>query len=233
MLPALKSKSTFPAKGAFARACERVAAHRHEARQRGARIGFIIDATASREATWEAAQWVQGKMFFAVRKQGALWLRLIHFGGNEMTDFGWTGSPRAIAKHMAGVRCASGYTQLLPALALFAGEAQETKASAIILIGDCFEEDAGEAEALAHALKAAGIKVFAFLEGDDCTAQGVFRRLAEITGGKFARLGDDLALHNLCQGVALLMAGGKQALATLPDERAKQLLLGGPSGERT
>lgn len=229
MLPTLKSKSTFPAKGTFARALDRVAAHRHEARRHGARIGFIIDATASREATWEAAQWVQGKMFFAVRKQGALWLRLIHFGGNEMTNFGWFDNPRAIAKHMAGVRCESGLTQILPALAAFAGEAPQTKADTIILIGDCFEEDAGEAEALAHALKAAGIRIFAFLEGDDCTAEDVFRRLAEITGGRFARLGDDFALHSLCQGVALLMAGGKQALEKLPDERTKQLLLGGPS----
>jgi hypothetical protein len=130
---------------------------------------------------------------------------------------------------MAGVRCESGLTQILPALAAFAGEAPKTKADAVILIGDCFEEDAGEADALARALKAAGIRIFAFLEGDDCTAKDVFRRLADITGGRFARLGDDFALHSLCQGVALLMAGGKQALETLPDKRTKQLLLGGPS----
>lgn len=225
MLPVLKDKSA-AAKSTFARALDRFAA-----RRRGTRIGFVTDATASREATWEAAQWVQGKMFFAVRKHGAFSLRLIHFGGNELTSFGWFDSPRAIAKHMAGVRCASGYTQFLPALAAFASEAPETIADAIILIGDCFEEDTGAAETLAHALKAVGIRVFAFLEGDDSTAEDVFRRLAEITGGRFARLGDDFVLHSLCQGVALLMAGGTQALAKLPDERAKRLLLGGPPGK--
>lgn len=226
MLPSVKKEASSPGKSAFARALERFDAHR-----RGVRLGFIIDATASREATWEAGQWVQGKMFFAAAKLAPLSLRLIHFGGNEITDCGWINGSRAVAKHMAGVRCASGYTQFRPALAAFAEEAQETKADAIILIGDCFEEDTREAEALAHALKAAGIRVFAFLEGDDCRAEDVFRRLAANTGGKFARLGDDLVLHTLCKGVALLMAGGKQALAKLPDGRAKQLLLEGPSNK--
>lgn len=223
MLPSLKRNATSPPKGVFARAAERFAAHR-----RRVRLGFIIDATASRSERWEEAQAVQAQMFRAVAKLAALSLRLVHYGGNELTDRGWVASPRAVAAKMAGVRCVSGSTQILPALAAFAAEGPQSRADAIILVGDCFEEDAREAEALAFALKEAGIKVFSFLDGDDGTAQDVFRRLAEITGGKFARLGEDLPLADLCQGVALLTAGGEKALARLPNTGATKLLLTGP-----
>lgn len=223
MLPSKKRNATPAAKGVFARAAERFAAHR-----RRVRLGFIIDATASRSKRWEEAQVIQAQMFRAAAKLAALSLRLIHFGGNELTDRGWVTSPRAVAAKMAGVRCVSGSTQILPALAVFAAEGPQSRADAIILIGDCFEEDVREAEALALALKVAGIKVFSFLDGDDGTAQDVFRRLADITGGKFARLGEGLPLADLCQGVTLLTAGGQQALARLPDERVKRLLLPAP-----
>jgi hypothetical protein len=222
MLPA-KVKSTSEAKGVFARAAERFAAHR-----RGVRLGFIIDATASRGDSWETAQVVQAQMFRAAAKLAALSLRLIHYGGNEMADCGWLSDPRKVAARMAGVRCVRGLTQILPALAAFAEDEEGARADAVILIGDCFEEDAREAELLALALKGAGIKVFCFLEGNDWTAEAVFRRLADITGGKFAQLGESLPLSDLCEGVTLLTAGGRKALAKLPNARAKQLLLTGP-----
>jgi hypothetical protein len=96
------------------------------------------------------------------------------------------------------------------------------------LIGDCFEEDAAQAARLGHALKAAGIKVFAFLEGEDWTADAVFRGLAATTGGRFARLGDELPLDALCAGVALLTAGGAKALAQIENKQVKRLLLPRP-----
>ena len=59
----------------------------------------------------------------------------------------------------------------------------------------------------------------------------MFRRLAEETGGKFARFGEDLPLGALCEGVALLTAGGDQAVKRLGNKKVRQLLLTGPSGE--
>jgi len=155
-------------------------------------------------------------------------LRLLHFGGNELTDHGWQEDPRHLAAKMAAVRCASGLTQILPALEHFLDDTAPT-ASAIILIGDCFEECSEEGEHIARLLAAQKIKVFSFLEGDDGTAQAVFKRLAEVTGGRFAQFGGALPLGDLCEGVALLTAGGNRAVKHLKNERVAQLLLTGPA----
>jgi hypothetical protein len=83
-------------------------------------------------------------------------------------------------------------------------------------------------ERIAAQLKDKGIKVFSFIEGDDWTAQSIFQRIAEITGGRFAKFGDALPLADLCEGVALLTSGGKKALRRLKNEKAR-LLLSAPS----
>ena len=71
MLPD-ETKETSPAtKSAFSRALERFAA-RQEERRRETRIGFIIDATGSRDATWEQAQTIQARMFRSVAHLQAL-----------------------------------------------------------------------------------------------------------------------------------------------------------------
>ena len=168
-------------------------------------------------------------MFRSIAKLSALSLRLAHFGGFGLADHGWMTDPRAVAAQMASVRCITGCTQIIPALAAFAAEAPESRAHALILIGDAFEENIEEAAQLGAALKAAGIKVFSFLEGKDWTAETAFRRLAEATGGKFAQFGADLPLADLCEGAALLAAGGEKAIARLGNKRVRQLLLTGPS----
>jgi len=211
---------------AFARAAERLAQE-----QRVTRIGFIIDATASREETWERAQAIQAKMFRAVAGLGRLSLRLVHFGGGEIVDHGWLGNPREAAARLARVECVRGRTRILPALERFYfwNERNGQRPDAIILIGDTFEEDGSQIEPIGGLLWAAGVKVFAFLEGEDWTAESAFRLLAERTRGKFAKLGDDLPLSELCTGVALLAAGGEKALLAAPKTSATQLLLEGPT----
>jgi hypothetical protein len=229
MLPAKRNNAAV-GKSAFGRARERFAA-RLEQRRRGARIGLIVDATGSRYQTWEQAQVIQARMFRETEKLNALSLRLVHFGGMALRDHGWMTDPHAVAARMAGVHCESGSTRIVPALRLFAAEGEESRAGAIILIGDCFEESAKDAYEAARALKRAGIRVFSFLEGNDWTAQDVFRRLAAETGGAFARFGESLPLGALCEGVALLTAGGEKAVKRLAHEKVRRLLLTGPSSK--
>ncbi len=229
MLPA-KRQNTGQKKNApsaIARALERVNARKEATKP--VRIGFLVDATGSRNETWEQAQNIQAGMFKSVTGLRRLTLRLVYFGGNELTDHGWKTNARALAIRMAAVRCETGLTQILPGLEAFLDESEGSRARAIILVGDCFEEDSDRAEAIAFALKNAGIKVFAFHEGEDWTAQTVFTRLAVVTGGAFAKFGSDLPLGDLCEGVALLTAGGKNGLKRLANKRAKQLLLTGPT----
>ena len=102
------------------------------------RIGFIVDATGSRQATWEQAQTVQARMFQSLAALGKAELRLVHFGGGALTDHGWSNDTKMLARKMAGIRCRQGLTQVLDALDLFLfGE----KPDALILVGDAFEED--------------------------------------------------------------------------------------------
>lgn len=224
MLPAKLNKTELKSKSAFARALERL-----KERRRVTRLGFLIDATGSREDTWEKAQGIQATMFRAASGLGPLSLRLMHFGGGHLTDHGWMNRARDVAAAMAPVRCVRGLTQFLPGLRAFLDQAPEERAAAIILIGDFFEEEPQDAEVVALALRQAGIRVFCFLEGADPAAEGVFRRLAEITGGRFARFGDSLPLGALCEGVALLAGGGESAVKRLENKQVQRLLLTGPS----
>lgn len=229
MLPA-KTNSTAQKKNtpsALARAIERTRARKEATKP--VRIGFLVDATGSRNESWEQAQTIQAEMFKSVASLRRLALRLVHFGGNELTDHGWRTNARNIAAQMAAVRCERGLTQILPGLEAFLDESAEHRARAIILVGDSFEEDSEKTEAIALCLKTAGIKVFAFLEGEDWTALSAFKCLADVTGGAFAKFGADLPLADLCEGVALLTAGGKKGLKLLDNKRAKQLLLTGPN----
>lgn len=231
MLPLKKTAAALPAKsGAFTRALERFREQR-KADSRITRIGFIVDATGSRHATWEQAQTVQGRMFQAVAGLGRVSLRLVHFGGGVLTDHGWSEDTGRLAARMAAVRCHAGQTQVLPALRAFADDGE--RADAVILVGDAFEEEPDEALLLCQALRQRGIRVFAFFEGDLRAAEDQFRLIAETTGGRFARLGDDLPLADLCEGVALLAAGGEKAVRRLGNERARRLLLTGPSDRQS
>ena len=225
MLPTRKTATDAPAKtGAFGRALERFREKR-KADSRVIRIGFIVDATGSRQATWEQAQTVQTRMFRSLAALGRAELRLVHFGGGELTDHGWSNDTKMLARKMAGIRCRQGLTQVLDALDLFLfGE----KPDALILVGDAFEEDS---DALVNFLRVfvwRPVPIFAFLEGDDEAAAESFRVIAAKTGGRFARLGDDLPLGDLCEGVALLVGGGEKAVQRLSNARARRLLLTGP-----
>ena len=217
----MKKQLTTTKKSVWRRAVER-----YKESKKPSRIGFLVDATGSRNKTWERAQGIQSKMFRAAHGIKAIKLRLVHFGGGSLTTRDWDDDTRNVAAHMAAVRCQTGLTQILEGLQSFIDEAPEDRATAIILIGDYFEECSIRAKFTAALLKDKGIKVYSFIEGNDHTAQTIFRNLAEISDGRFARFGDDLPLDDLCQGVALLASGGRKALRQLENKKVRQLLLG-------
>lgn len=197
-----------------------------KAQRRPAHIGLIIDATGSREHSWEQAQTAQLRMFKDLASLKALQLRLLEFGGGKLSDYGWQGDALKVAKKMAAVRCRQGLTQFVPALEAFAKD--KTKTDALLLIGDAFEEEQTAVLFCAWNLRDRGTRVFCFREGDDPVTESAFRTLAEITGGRSIKLGDQLPLADLCSGAALLAAGGQDAIKRLPNAKARQLLLPPP-----
>src|SRR6185295_174401 len=86
-----------------------------------------------------------------------------------------------------GVSCMSGATQLGHVLAHAVGEARRTKVGALVYIGDCFEENGDAVAKEAAQLALLGVPAFMFHEGHDLSAEAVFREIARLTHGVYAR----------------------------------------------
>lgn len=191
-------------------------------------IGFVIDATASRSDNWEEAQLIQAKMFESVSSFARMNLRVIHYGGDQVTDNPWENNPESIKKMMAEVSCRSGSTQIVESLSLLASHENKVLPRSIILVGDSFEEEMSDLSEIAKKLADKKIKVFSFLDGDSYQAEEAFKFLSKETGGVFAKFGADMPLKDLCEGVALMSAGGQSALSRLQNANARALLTAKP-----
>src|SRR5204863_9616803 len=77
------------------------------------RLLFAMDATASREPTWDHACSIQGEMFVAAGALGGLDVRLAFYRGfDEFKVSRWTSEGRELARLMGAVRCLAGRTQI-------------------------------------------------------------------------------------------------------------------------
>ncbi len=106
---------------------------------------FGLDATASRERTWDMASHLQVKMFQEVASIGALDLQLVYFRGTtganaECKASPWVGDPMQLARFMTGVRCIAGLTQIRRVLEHGLREASQKKINAMVYVGDHAEE---------------------------------------------------------------------------------------------
>src|SRR6516165_9755991 len=135
-----------------------------QASHRG-RIAFIIDATGSRERTWDAATQLQGEMFYEAANLGTLEMQVTYFGGlNNVASSNWTSDARELQHFMGRVRCDTGHTKYARALAHVRDEHRRQPINAVILIGDMLEE---EPHTLYDAAGGLGAPCFCFQEGDD------------------------------------------------------------------
>jgi len=68
------------------------------------RLIFAMDATMSRQPTWDMALKLQGDMFSAVKEVGGLDVQLVYFRGlGETRASKWVGDPEALARLMTRV----------------------------------------------------------------------------------------------------------------------------------
>ncbi|MEL6289573.1 MAG: hypothetical protein AAFQ35_12445, partial [Pseudomonadota bacterium] len=90
---------------AFLDAVNQLAPTEREAGSRG-RLIFAMDATMSRQPTWDLAQSLQADMFSAVRDVGGLDVQLVYFRGfRECQSSKWVRDPAALARLMTSVSC--------------------------------------------------------------------------------------------------------------------------------
>ncbi|KJS02837.1 MAG: hypothetical protein VR65_03950 [Desulfobulbaceae bacterium BRH_c16a] len=191
------------------------------------RLIFALDATMSRQPTWDSAVTIQASMFDAVGKAGGLSIQLVYFRGlDECRASKWVINAVALRDLMLGIQCLSGQTQIAKVLNHAYRETTQAKVSALVFIGDAMEESIELLSQKAGQLGLKGVRCFFFQEGHDVKAETCFREIARLTGGAYFRLGPDSAkeLAELLGAVAIYARGGLKALSQSGRREAHLLL---------
>ena len=195
------------------------------------RLVFALDATMSRQPTWDLACKVQAQMFTAADTIGGLAVQLVYFRGfDECRASKWVVAPAALTGLMTQIGCRGGHTQIGRVLRHVRDEAGKTGVKALVYVGDAMEEPVDDLCAAAGELGLLGVKAFLFHEGHDPIAANAFREIARLTGGAYARFdaGAPDALASLLRAAATYASGGLDALNRLSarDTSARKLLTG-------
>jgi hypothetical protein len=184
---------------------------------RSGKLVFGIDATASRQDTWDKACQLQADMFREVAASGNLEIQLVYYRGplGECKVSGWMTDSKKLASVMAKITCEGGETQIGKILTHVHREHAKAPVAALVFVGDAMEEKLDELCGLAGRLR---VPAFMFLEGEDETAEAAFREIAKITKGAYARFDAGAAdqLRDLLKAVAAYAVGGVAALEGKP-----------------
>ena len=133
-------------------------------RSRG-RLVFALDATGSREPTWDMATQLQAQMFEEAARIGGLDVQLIYYrGADEVRQSSWLSDAHELIGRMGTIRCKAGATKIARVLRHIQTEHEREKIAAAIFIGDAVEELPTELYDIAANL---GVPMFMFQEGDD------------------------------------------------------------------
>jgi hypothetical protein len=189
----------------------------HAAGARG-RLIFALDATMSRQPTWDMACALQADMFREAAALGSLDIRLVYYRGlNECRATGWISDSAQLARLMGGISCQGGNTQIGKVLSEARREAVASAVRAVVFVGDAMEEGIDGLCAKAGELGLLKVPVFMFQEGHDDTAEQAFREIARLTGGAWCRFDPGAAaqLRELLRAAAAYAAGGRAALQRL------------------
>jgi hypothetical protein len=180
------------------------------------RLVFAMDATASREPTWDRACHIQAEMFEATRALGGLEVQLVFYRGfRECLASAWTADAAELQRRMTAVRCLGGQTQIARVLSHTLSQAGKAPVGALVFVGDAFEEDLDRCCHLAGELALKGVPAFLFHEGGDPVARAAFEQVARLSGGACCPFDGASAqqLRDLLGAVAAYAAGGRRALA--------------------
>jgi len=188
------------------------------------RLIFALDATMSRQPTWDLAQSLQGKMFEAAAKIGGLDVQLVYFRGqSECRASNFVSGGQGLAELMGRISVRGGLTQLRKVLGHARDEARRAPVGAFVFVGDAMEEAVDPLIQVAGELALLGVKAFMFQEGDDPKTRRAFEEIARVTGGAYGAFNSGAAsrLAALLQAAASYAAGGRAALEALARESAE------------
>jgi len=197
---------------AFVRQARAVAAATGQGR---GRLLLALDATMSRQPTWDLARTLQADMFDAVGKIGSLAVQLVYFRGlGECRASRFVAETDTLKALMERIECQGGLTQIGKVLAHALKENARGRVDALVFIGDAVEENVDVLADHAGRLGLHGVPVFVFQEGGDAAAERALREIARLSKGAWFRFDRGAAdvLARLLSAVAVYAAGGLPAL---------------------
>lgn len=180
------------------------------------RLMFAMDATASREPSWDRASRIQGEMFEAASGLGGIEIQLVYYRGYaECRASRWLRTAIELHDAMRAVFCAAGETQIERVLRHATAAARENRLDALVFVGDAMEESPDVLGQLAGELGLLNVPAFVFHEGNDPNVARVFREIARLSHGAYCPFdsGSATELKALLGAVAAYAAGGQKALA--------------------
>lgn len=216
-IPTVHKKSTAatPAASSKQDVANFIQATKEAAVKPSGRLVFALDATMSRQPTWDRACQIQASMFETAAQTSGLAVQLVYFRGfGECKASKWVTNANSLAGMMTGIDCRGGTTQISKVLSHTRNETRKERVAALVFIGDAMEERVDQLCNLAGELGVHGTKAFMFQEGSDATTESAFREIARLTNGAYMRLGSNSAkeLEDLLRAVAAYAAGGLKAL---------------------
>jgi hypothetical protein len=182
------------------------------------RLIFALDATMSRQPTWDTACRLQADMFREATAVGGLDIQLVYYRGlAECRASPWIAEPERLGKLMSRIDCQGGHTQIGKVLAHARRENERAKVGPLVFVGDAMEESLDDLCARAGELGLRNVPAFMFQEGYDPVCEQAFREIARLTRGAYCRFSPGAAheLAELLRAAAAYAAGGMKALADL------------------
>ena len=187
------------------------------------RLIFALDATMSRQPTWDSACALQADMFREAASIGGLDIQLVYFRGlSECRASGWVADADKLASLMQRIDCRGGHTQIGKVLGHARQEQARQRVQALVFVGDAMEEGIDDLAHAAGELGLLGVPVFMFQEGGDPVAETAYREIARLSRGAYCRFdtGSAAQLAELLRAVAAYAAGGIKALSDLSARKA-------------
>lgn len=180
------------------------------------RLILALDATMSRQPTWDLACTLQAEMFDAAAGTDRLAIQLVYFRGHdECRASRFVGNAAALKELMLKIDCRGGHTQIGKVLSHALKATAKEKVAALVYIGDALEEAIDDLADKAGRLGLHGVPVFIFQEGGDPVAERGFREIARLSRGAWFRFDRSAAatLSRLLASIAVYATGGVKALA--------------------
>ena len=185
------------------------------------RLIFALDATMSRQPTWDTACRLQADMFREAAAAGGLDIQLVYYRGlAECRSSPWIAESNRLGTLMSRIDCRGGHTQIAKVLAHARRENDDSKVGALVFVGDAMEESLDDLCAGAGELGLRNVPAFMFQEGYDPICEQAFREIARLTHGAYCRFAPGAAheLSELLRAAAAYAAGGMKALAALKQQ---------------